>query len=238
MEHIGLYAHGVTDIHLNHPEIMVIPALERSVILNQNEIRVFNEQYTQSLKGGQMMLNEERLYAIFDSPLWQGTTFQGIGYNSDPPLVNSAEFEETGVVFSQNDLRDLALTLGMDGTTMTTTLSVYNEGILSNSDPLGKDVPNLTAIQTPPFYAKPKLQLSTGKSFGGAQTDSLGQTTIQNLYTVGESAGFLGSTASGWGFSGSITMPVTIWVNKLVRKSLNTTHDDIFHPIYVLQRGL
>ena len=26
-----------------------------------------------------MMLNEERLYAIFDSPLWQGTTFQGTG---------------------------------------------------------------------------------------------------------------------------------------------------------------
>ena len=152
-----------------------------------------------------MMLNEERLYAIFDSPLWQGTTFQGIGYNyPEPPLVNSAEFEETGDVFTQNDLRDLALTLGMDGTTMTTTLSVYNEGIRSNSDSLGKDVPNLTAIQTPPFYAV-ELQLSTGKSFGGAQTDSFGKTTIQNLYTVGESAGFLGSTASGWGFSGSIT---------------------------------
>ena len=35
----------------------------------------------------------------------------------------------------------------MDGTTMTTTLSAYNEGILSGTDPLGKNVPNLTAIQ-------------------------------------------------------------------------------------------
>ena len=205
MEHIGLYAHGVTDVYLNHPEIMVIPALERSVILNQNGLRVFNEQYTQSLEGGQRMLNEERLYAIFDAPLWQGTTFQGVGYNyPEPPLISSTEFEETGTVFMENDLRDLALTLGMDGTTMTRTLSVYNEGVLSNSDLLGKDVPNLTAVQTPPFYAV-ELQLSTGKSFGGAEVDLVGHTPIQNLYTIGESAGFLGTTASGWGFSGSIT---------------------------------
>ena len=205
MEHIGLYAHGVTDVYLNHPEIMVIPALERSVILNQNGIRVFNEQYTQSLEGGQRMLNEERLYAIFDAPLWQGTTFQGSGYNyPEPPLLSSAEFEETGTVFVQNDLRDLALLLEMDGTTMTRTLSVYNEGVLSDSDLLGKDVPNLTAVQTPPFYAV-ELQLSTGKSFGGAEVGLAGQTPIQNLYAIGESAGFLGTTASGWGFSGSIT---------------------------------
>lgn len=205
MEHIGLYAHGVTDIYLNHPEIMVIPALERSVILNQNGLRVFNEQYTQSLRGGQMMLNEERLYAIFDSPLWQGTTFQGVGYNyPEPPLISSAEFEEAGTVFIQNDLRDLALDLGMDGTTMTTTLSVYNEGIIAGSDSLGKNVPHLTAIQTPPFYAV-ELQLSTGKSFGGAKVDPFGSTDVQNLYSIGESAGFLGSTSSGWGFSGSIT---------------------------------
>lgn len=205
MKHIGLYAHGVTDIYLNHPEVMVIPALERSVILNQNGLRVFNEQYTQSLEGGQRMLIEERLYAIFDTPLWQGTTFQGVGYNyPEPPLISSIEFEETGTVFIENDLRDLALTLGMDGTTMTRTLSVYNEGVLSNSDLLGKDVPNLTAVQTPPFYAV-ELQLSTGKSFGGAEVDLVGHTPIQNLYAIGESAGFLGTTASGWGFSGSIT---------------------------------
>ena len=205
MDHIGLYAHGVTDVYLNHPEVMVIPALERSVILNQNGIRLFNEQYTQSLKGGQMMLNEERLYAIFDAPLWQGTTFQGIGYNyPEPPLLSSTEFEDIGTVFIQYDLRDLALDLGMDGTTMTTSLSVYNDGILSGNDPLGKNVPNLTAIQTPPFYAV-ELQLSTGKSFGGAEVDHFGRTQIPNLYTIGESAGFLGSTASGWGFSGSIT---------------------------------
>ena len=32
---------------------------------------------------------------------------------------------------------------------------------------LGKNVPHLTAIQTAPFYAV-EVQLSTGKSFGGA----------------------------------------------------------------------
>ena len=56
MEHVGLCAHGVTDIYLDHPEIMVVPALERSLIINQDGLRVFNEQYTQALKGGQIML--------------------------------------------------------------------------------------------------------------------------------------------------------------------------------------
>ena len=47
------------------------------------------------------MLEEEHLYAIFDTPLWQGTTFQGMGYNyAEPPILSSAEFEELGSVFS------------------------------------------------------------------------------------------------------------------------------------------
>lgn len=205
MEHIGLYAHGITDVYLGYPEIMVIPALERSLIINQDGLRVFNEQYTQALKGGQMMLEEERLYAIFDAPLWQGTTLQGMGYNySEPPILSSAEFEQLSTVFVKNDLRDLAFQLNMDVMTMTTTVATYNDGIQNNSDQFGKDVPHLTAIQTAPFYAV-QLQLSTGKSFGGAQVNTFGQTTIPNLYTIGESAGFLGTDASGWGFSGSIT---------------------------------
>lgn len=205
MKHVGLYAHGITDVYLDHPEIMVIPALERSLIINQDGLRVFNEQYTQALKGGQMMLEEERLYAIFDSPLWQGTTMQGMGYNyAEPPILNSADFEDLSEVLIKNDLRDLAFELDMDVMTMTTTVATYNEGIQNNSDQFGKDVPHLTAIQTAPFYAV-QLQLSTGKSFGGAEVNTFGQTNLPNLYTVGESAGFLGTEASGWGFSGSIT---------------------------------
>ena len=92
----------------------------------------------------------------------------------------------------------------MDVMTMTTTVATYNEGIQNNADLLGKNVPHLTAIQTSPFYAV-ELQLSTGKSFGGAEVNTFGQTEMPNLYTIGESAGFLGTKASGWGFSGSIT---------------------------------
>lgn len=205
MNHVGLYAHGVTDIYLNHPEIMVIPALERSLILNQDGLRPFNEQYTQSLKGGHMMLEEERLYAIFDAPLWSGTTLQGMGYNyPQPPIITSEEYSSIGEVTVANDLRDLALELDMDIATMMNTISEYNEGILQGSDSLDKNIPNLTAIQMSPFYAV-EIQLSAGKSFGGAQTNTFGATSLDNLYSVGESAGFLGSTSSGWGFSGSIT---------------------------------
>ena len=206
MQHAGLYAHGVTDSILDYPEVMIIPALERSLIINQDGERVFNEQYTQSLKGGQLMLEQERLYAIFDAPLWSGTTFQGLGYNYETPIIlDGVEYQrDSDLVYAANDMRDLAISLNMDVATMTATISEYNDGIQNNNDTFGKVVPNLTGIQMTPFYAV-ELKLSTGKSFGGAQTNQEGMTEFSNLYSVGEAAGFLGSSSSGWGFSGSIT---------------------------------
>ena len=206
MQYAGLYAHSVTDSHLDYPEVMIIPALERSLIINQEGKRIFNEQYTQSLKGGQLMLEQENLYAIFDAPLWSGTTFQGLGYNYETPVVvGSSEYQNNSdLVYTANDMRDLAISLNMDVATMTATISDYNAGIQNNNDEFGKSIPNLTGIQMAPFYAV-ELKLSTGKSFGGAQTDTKGMTVLPNLYSIGESAGFLGSASSGWGFSGSIT---------------------------------
>ena len=102
-----------------------------------------------------------------------------MGYNySEPPILSSSEFEELGSVFVKDDLRDLAFELDMDVMTMTTTVATYNEGIQNNEDLLGKDVPHLTAIQTAPFYAV-QLQLSTGKSFGGAEVNTFGQTEMK-----------------------------------------------------------
>ncbi len=206
MEHIGLYAHGVTDVYLGYPEIMIVPALERALILNQSGERIFNEQYTQSLKGGQVMLSEEKLFAIFDAPLWEGTTIQGLGYNYDVPLILSGSDYQSagGIVVQQDDIRDLAVDLNLDVATTMDSISTYNTGIQQQNDAFGKDLPHMMPIQTPPFYAL-ELQLSTGKSFGGASTNQWGQSSDPNLYVIGESAGFLGSPNVGWGFSGSIT---------------------------------
>lgn len=205
MHHIGLYAHSVTDIELGFPEVMVVPALERSLILNQNGERIFNEHYTQSLYAGQLMIQEEALYALFDGPLWNGTQFQGMGYNYDiPPILSGNDYAELGTVHQHNDLRDLAQALDIDVSTMMNSVASYNIGIQEQQDAFGKDVSNLPPLQTPPFYAI-KLQLSTGKSFGGASVNTVGESTINNFYVVGESAGFLGTPQVGWGFSGSIT---------------------------------
>ena len=206
MEHVGLYAHGVTDVYLDHPEIMIVPALERALILNQDGERIFNEQYTQSLQGGQIMLSEDKLFAIFDAPLWEGTTLQGLGYNYDsPPILSGSDYKEAGgVVVQQNDVRDLAMELNLDVATTMNSISTYNTGIQQQNDAFGKNIPHMMPIQTPPFYAI-ELQLSTGKSFGGASTNNWGQSEDPNVYVIGESAGFLGSPSVGWGFSGSIT---------------------------------
>ncbi len=205
MEHIGLYAHGVTDVNLGTPEIMVIPALERSLILNQDGERPFNEQYTQSLRSGQFMLEHQRLFAIFDQPLWEGTFFQGMGYNyTTPPILTSTQYAEVTGLTAYPELRDLAQDLNLDVNTTLNTVSTYNTGIQQGSDALGKDISRLPPLQTPPFYAV-ELQVSTGKSFGGATVNQMGETIIEGLYTVGESAGFLGTPQVGWGFSGSIT---------------------------------
>jgi len=205
MHHVGLYAHGVTDVTLGFPEVMVVPALERSLILNQDGIRTFNEHYTQSLYGGQLMLQEEALYAIFDAPLWNGTQFQGMGYNYDsPPVLTGSDYAELGTVYQYNDLRDLAQALEMEVSIMMNSIATYNTGIQEQQDAFDKDVSTLPPLQTPPFYAI-KLQLSTGKSFGGATVNSVGESTVNNIYVVGESSGFLGTPQVGWGFSGSIT---------------------------------
>ena len=47
---IGLYAHSTPDPLLGHPEVMIVTALERSVIVNTNGQRVFDETKTQSLE--------------------------------------------------------------------------------------------------------------------------------------------------------------------------------------------
>ena len=205
MNHVGLYTHSVTDAYLGHPEVMIVPALERSLIVNEEGQRVFNEQKTQSLSGGQIHLEEGPLYAIFDAPMWDGTFFQGMGYNYAPPLLlNATEYNQLIPIVSAAEPQNIAAELRMDPSTFSNTLHQYNQGIEQNDDAFEKDVTNLFPIQNPPYYAVP-LKLSTGKSFGGARVNAVGQTDIPNMYVVGEAAGFLGTPNAGWGFSGSIT---------------------------------
>lgn len=204
-EHIGLYAHSVTDPILGFPETMIVPALERSLIVSTEGIRVMDETKTQSLQSGIEMLNNGPLFAIFDADAWPGTHFQGMGYNYDPPKrLNSEEFTELGEIYTGADVQNLGNILGVSVTNLSETIETYNRGFQSNDDEYGKDLTNITPVQRPPFIAIP-LALSTGKSFGGAATSTLGESNIPNLYVVGEASGFLGTPSVGWGFSGSIT---------------------------------
>ena len=204
MHHVGLYAHSVTDAFLGYPEVMVIPALERSLIVNDQGIRIGNEQYTQSLLGGQLYLEHGPLYAIFDSTLWNGTVMQGMGYNyPSPPQIPAVEYAGLLSLTSSNDIYDLAVYSNITPSTFVATIQTYNDGFIDNTDEFGKNTLQTHPIQTPPFYAIP-LVLSTGKSFGGATVENY-ETIHENIYVVGEASGFLGTENVGWGFSGSIT---------------------------------
>ena len=206
MEHVGLYAHSVLDPIKGFPEVMIVPALQRALIVNRNGERTFNEEMIQSLQLGHLYLNEGPLYAIFDQPLWQGSTMRGLGYNYNPPLeLTSTEYATYTTVSSANDIRDLAIELGFRPDTFGSTIAQYNAGFVNNEDPFHKDLSQTFPIQSPPFYAVP-IVLSSAKSFGGALlTDQHHVPNHPNIYVVGESAGFLGTEAIGWGFSGSIT---------------------------------
>ena len=178
---IGLYAHSTPDPLLGHPEVMIVTALERSVIVNTNGQRVFDETKTQSLESGQIMLDQGPLFAIFDSNSWQGTQIQGPGYNYEPPLILTGPGIHNILTFlslttSNSWLMKLALqdlfyrrplrhTTNLSRREMTSSVKIYSI---------------FTPLQTPPFYALP-IVLSTGKSFAGAETSSNHQ-ALENVY--------------------------------------------------------
>jgi fumarate reductase flavoprotein subunit len=206
LSNMGLYSHSVVDPILGPPEVMIIPALNRSIILSRDGHRVFNEELTQSLYGGQLYLEYGPLYAIFDSQMWQGTSVQGMGYNYEHiSPISATEYAELIDVTSANTIDDLAEAIGLNIHNFTQSLSNYNAGIQLGTDAFGKNIDAAQQIQSPPFYALP-LIVTTAKSFGGATTHSNGRVApYSNLYAVGEAAGFLGTNSLGWGFSGSIT---------------------------------
>ena len=206
MNHVGLYAHSVPDPILGYPEVMIIPALQRSLIVDAHGNRLFNEEMVQSLALGALYLEQGPFYAIFDQPLWSGTTMRGMGYNYDPPLeITATEYAQYTSVLMADDIRDLATQLNIRPDAFGNTIAQYNGFFTEEIDPLGKDLSQTFPIQSSPFYALP-IVLSSAKSFGGAKLSSNHHIPNHpNIYVVGESAGFLGTSAIGWGFSGSIS---------------------------------
>lgn len=220
---LGINIHGVTDPLLGHPELWIVPALSRALIVNQDGDRVFDETLTLGPQGGPLALNHVQLYAIFDSQLWTGTQFRGLGYNYEPPVsVTGPEFEAMGTVYSADRIDNLARQLSIEPLYFTDSIERYNQGIRTAQDEFGKDTSLLTPLQTSPFYAIP-LALSVGKSFGGVTTTSSGQVHSplldhQRLYAAGEATGFLGGNHIGWGFSGSIS--AALWQGRQVGEAI------------------
>lgn len=207
--HLGLHVHGVEDAVLGQPEVMLIGAINKTLIINQNGERLFNEEDFERLSFGGQHFEDDHFYAIFDSELWANTAFNPFSYNtdSDSMLFSSEEYLAFGNVISSNHWEEIAEDIPVSGNQLIETVTAYNTFIDAGSDPLGKDLSGIPALRVPPYYALP-LRYSTGRSFGGVKNDEdmrvcNESNCIEGLYVTGELQGLM--CGADGGFSGSIT---------------------------------
>ena len=207
--HLGLHVHGVEDVVHGQPEVMLIGAINKTLIVNQNGERHFNEEDFERLSFGGQHFGEDQFYAIFDSELWANTAFNQFSYNteSDAVLFSSEEYLALGDVVSSDHWEEIAEDIPVPVNQLIETVTNYNTFIDSGTDPLGKDLSGIPALRVPPYYALP-LRYSTGRSFGVVNNNEdmrvcNENNCIEGLYVTGELQGLM--CGSDGGFTGSIT---------------------------------
>jgi succinate dehydrogenase/fumarate reductase flavoprotein subunit len=215
MDHIGLYSHAVEDANLGQPEVMVVEALERALVVDQYGKRVADEQEFGSVSMGYRWMDDGPFFAIYDEALWENLNLQGRGFNyeDDPDglELSGKEYAKLNPVAEGDDPAALADALGVDAKGLIATLELYNSDADTGVDSEhGKPATYLSALDAPPYYGLP-LVLGRSKSFGGLATDETGAVIddagvpIPGLFAAGEVIGFLGTPAVGYGHNGTVT---------------------------------
>ncbi|MEC8277365.1 MAG: FAD-binding protein, partial [Myxococcota bacterium] len=210
---VSLHVHGATDPLLGQPEVMIIGALSKALIVNQAGERLYNEEDFEQIHFGASQISQNSFYALFDEPLWSNTAFKALSFNHpdlEDQMFTSSQYEGNEAVSSAETWTQLATKIGIDSDRLDHTVQTYNSHIQENLDPLGKDLNDSPAIGLPPLYALP-LQYSTGRSFNGVRTNENMQVCNetkchQGLYAVGEIQGLM--CASEGGYNGSITAAI------------------------------
>lgn len=210
---VSLHVHGATDPLLGQPEVMIIGALSKALIVNQAGERLYNEEDFEQIHFGASQITQNSFYALFDAPLWSNTAFKALSFNHpdlEDQMFTSSQYEGNEAVSSAETWTQLATKIGIDSDRLDHTVQTYNSHIQENLDPLGKDLNDSPAIGLPPLYALP-LQYSTGRSFNGVRTNENMQVCNetkchQGLYAVGEIQGLM--CASEGGYNGSITAAI------------------------------
>jgi fumarate reductase flavoprotein subunit len=170
-------------------------------------------------KQGERFLNEDdqspdhRERVMYDLPNTQWwVIFDDASIDPGAPLVPNwgsnirQKAAEGDVVWSSDNLRELAEKVGLDTDNLLRTVSAYNEACRSGFDPLGRR--NLQyPISKPPFYCL-EVSATTFITFGGVSVDTELRaideqgTPIPGLYAAGEIIG--AGTTTGNAFGGGM----------------------------------
>lgn len=215
MDEVGAYAHGVADANLGAPEVMILAAVQETLVVDALGRRVADERLFDSAAMGARYLDEGPFWAVYDDARWPLQRFEGRAYNyaADPAAaaVDGPGYEARVAVPRGDDLDALAGAAGLDADGLAATVAAYNLAAETGEDAtFGKPAEYLHPVATPPFRAVP-IVLARAKSWGGIATDARGAalddagTPIPGLFAAGEACGFLGTPAVGTGFNGSIT---------------------------------
>jgi len=208
LEGVGLYRHATPDPRSDTGEVLMVPGLTLTMIVNGEGDRIADEDLSRSLDFGRLTLGEDAVWAIFDDEQWADLMVQPMPYTSDEPeIIEASELETWTELPSADDLEGLAEAL--DAPDLPEAVDRYNSLIEGGEDTdFGKALTGCEPLDTPPFHALP-LVLTAAKSFGGARLgegarvlDADGE-PIPGLFAAGAAAGMLGGPGAGEGFSGA-----------------------------------
>ena len=219
MEAPSIYTHDVRDPVLGDPEVLVLPWIGQSLIVDSQGLRLMNEQEGNVVWGGEVWLDRGPLYALVSQTSAEDLEALGLGYNygdADSGRFKLGELAGGAGYPQAQTVGELAELLGMEE--LEATVSRYEELVQAGVDEdFGKDSDSLIGLGQE-LIAIP-LVPAKAKSFGGASLDLEGRVLdarlqpIPGLYAAGEAAGILGGVHVGWGYEGSISG--VVWSGQL-----------------------
>ena len=215
--HYGWYVHSTLDFRPGmEGEALLLMDLPMALVVDIEGQRVMNEAdmaYGLSSIYTLLAVPDARLFALFDTPLFDTMSAEVPGYNwaLEKEWVPAADLVAGGVARRYADVATLSATEGIDGATLGVSIDRYNDMVAQGADTdFGKSRDVLhgfgdggfTVVEILPGAAKAFTGVALDTS--ARVLDATGQ-AIPGLYAAGEVAGMLGTAATGIGFSGSLT---------------------------------
>ncbi len=213
LQAIGFYAHGTLDPDTALSEVVTLD-MSSAPWVNLSAERFVDESGVNSFIVGRTRVNQPGGLAwLVADRHFEATRFLNPAtgrFRSLEELVNA------GIALRADDLDALAGSVGLDATTLGTTVAEWNDSADGRvTDPYRDPAADPgVPVRDAPFYAVP-VAASAAKAFGGVDVDLQGRVLdtdgnpIPGVYAAGEVSGMAGGSMVGdYGFTGSLTAVV------------------------------